>query len=144
MPHGVQPLGGVRNGDRAPPEILRGEVGHRQAEAGPAHAATIVDLFTRTRQAPRVDPFRSAAPPEPPEDRPHAPGRMGMLLALCQQARKTHRERTGEALRPGTLLQLLRYACRYAYLEGGLGPDLYQLVIAARCFADDNDAHEVW
>lgn len=111
---------------------------------GPALAATVVDLFTRTRQAPPADPFRTAAPPELPEDRPRATGRMGMLLALCQQARQTHQSRTGELLRPGTLLQLLRYACRYAYLEGGLGPDLYQLVIAARGFADDNYAHEVW
>lgn len=111
---------------------------------GPAASATVVDLFTRARQAPRIDPFRTAAVPEPEADRPRATGRMGMLLALCQEARKVHRERTGEQLRPGTLLHLLRYACRYAYLEGGLGPDLYQLVIAARGFADDNYAHEVW
>ena len=111
---------------------------------GPAQAATVVDLFTRARQAPRVDPFRTPAPPEPTEDRPRATGRMGLLLSLCQEARKAHQTRTGEALRPGSLLQLLRYACRYAWLEGGLGPDLYQLVIAARGFADDNYAHEVW
>ncbi len=111
---------------------------------GPALAATVVDLFTRARQAPKIDPFRTAAPPEPTEDRPRATGRMGLLLALCQEARKAHLGRTGEALRPGSLLQLLRYACRYAWLEGGLGPDLYQLVIAARGFADDNYAHEVW
>ena len=107
-------------------------------------AATVVDLFTRARQAPRVDPFRTAAPPAPPEDRPRATGRMGLLLALCQVARAAHKERTGELLRPGALMQLLRYACRYAWLEGGLGPDLYQLVIAARGFVDDNYAHEVW
>jgi MoxR-like ATPase len=112
--------------------------------AGPAHTATVVDLFTRARQRPRIDPFRTAAPPEASEDRPRATGRMGLLLALCQQARARYREQTGETLRPGTLLHLLRYACRYAYLEGGLGPDLYQLVIAARGYADDNYAHEVW
>lgn len=111
---------------------------------GPAHTAAVVDLFTRARQRPSVDPFRTAAPPEASEDRPRATGRMGLLLALCQQARARYREQTGEALRPGTLLQLLRYACRYAYVEGGLGPDLYQLVIAARGYADDNFAHEVW
>jgi len=112
--------------------------------AGTAHTATVVDLFTRARQRPRVDPFRTAAPPEASEERPRATGRMGLLLALCQQARARHREQTGEPLRPGTLLHLLRYACRYAYVEGGLGPDLYQLVIAARGYADDNYAHEVW
>ncbi len=111
---------------------------------GIAPTATVVDLFTRARQAPRIDPFRTPAPPEPPEDRPRATGRMGLLLALCQEARAAHKERTGETLRPGALMQLLRYACRYAYLEGGLGPDLYQLVIAARGFVDDNYAHEVW
>jgi hypothetical protein len=111
---------------------------------GTAHNAAVVDLFTRARQRPRIDPFRTAAPPEISEDRPRATGRMGLLLALCQQARARYRDQTGESLRPGTLLQLLRYACRYAYLEGGLGPDLYQLVIAARGYADDNYAHEVW
>jgi hypothetical protein len=111
---------------------------------GPAQTATVVDLFTRARQTPKMDPFRTASPPEASDDRPRATGRMGLLLALCQQARARYREHTGEALRPGTLIGLLRYACRYAYVEGGLGPDLYQLVIAARGFADDNYAHEVW
>ena len=111
---------------------------------GPAHTATVVDLFTKARQSPRVDPFRTAAPPEPSEERPRATGRMGLLLALCQQARVRYRDQTGETLRPGALVSLLRYASRYAWLEGGLGPDLYQLVIAARGFADDNYAHEVW
>lgn len=111
---------------------------------GPAHSAAVVDLFTRARQAPKMDPFRSEPPPEHDELRPRATGRMGLYLTLCQQARAAHRERTGESLRPGSLIALLRYACRYAWVEGGLGPDLYQLVIAARGFADDNYAHEVW
>ncbi len=71
-------------------------------------------------------------------------GRLGVLLALCRDARTRHHTRTGENLRPGTLFGLLRYACRYALTEGRLGPDLYQLVIAARGFADDSYAHEVW
>lgn len=111
---------------------------------GSGQSATVVDLFTRARQTPKMDPFRTAAPPEHTDARPRATGRMGLLLALCQQARAAHQARTGEALRPGSLLALLRYACRYAFIEGGLGPDLYQLVIAARGFADDNYAHEVW
>lgn len=112
--------------------------------AGAAGASAVVDLFTRARQAPLQDPFRKLSPPEPTDERPKATGRMGLMLALCQQARARYRERLGEDLRPGTLLRLLRYACAYAYQEGALAPDLYQLVVAARGFVDDNYAHEVW
>ncbi len=111
---------------------------------GPEPAAQVVDLFTRARRRPGTDPFRTEAPPDANEDRLRLNGRMGLLWALCHEARTRHQTRSGELLRPGTLLRLLRYACRYAYIEGGLGPDLYQLVIAARGFADDNYAQEVW
>lgn len=110
----------------------------------PAQAGAVLDLFTRARQAPMNDPFRTPSPPDPADERPKPTGRMGLLLAICQQARLRYRRRTGEDLRPGTLLRLLRYACAYALTEAAIAPDLYQLVVAARGFVDDTYAHEVW
>jgi hypothetical protein len=110
----------------------------------PATAGAVLDLFTRARQAPISDPFRTPSPPDPGEERPKPTGRMGLLLGICQQARVRYHQRTGEDLRPGTLLRLLRYACAYALEEAALAPDLFQLVVAARGFVDDTYAHEVW
>jgi len=107
--------------------------------------AGVINLFGR-RQAPTPEPQPDSHPiQEPPADgaKP-ATGRIGVLLELCRAAKQRHHKRTGEVLRPGTLLGLLKYACRYALTEGRLGPDLYQLVVAARGFADDSYAHEVW
>lgn len=110
----------------------------------PAGGGAVLDLFTRARMAPPADPFRSPAPADPEDDRPRATGRMALLVGICQQARARYRERTGEDLRPGTILRLLRYGCAYALEEAALAPDLYQLVVAARGFADDTYAQEVW
>lgn len=110
----------------------------------PASSGAVLDLFTRARQAPISDPFRNPAPPDPDSERPKATGRAGLLLALCQHARARYRGRTGDDLRPGTLLRLLRYASAYALQEAALTPDLYQLVVAARGFVDDAYALEVW
>lgn len=110
----------------------------------PASAGAVLDLFTRARQAPLQDPFRTPSPPDPFDERPRATGRTGLLLAICQQARTRYRERTGGDLRPGAILRLLRYAHAYAHEEGAIAPDLYQLVVAARGFVDDTFAQEVW
>ncbi|MFZ6178739.1 hypothetical protein [Nannocystis pusilla] len=110
----------------------------------PASAGAVLDLFTRARQAPIQDPFRTPSPPDPHDDRPRVTGRTGLLLAICQQARTRYRERTGGDLRPGAILRLLRYAHAYALEEGAIAPDLYQLVVAARGFVDDTYAQEVW
>jgi hypothetical protein len=110
----------------------------------PANAGAVLDLFTRARQAPIQDPFRTPSPPDPFDERPRVTGRTGLLLAICQRARARYRERTGGDLRPGAILRLLRYAHAYAYEEGAIAPDLYQLVVAARGFADDTYAQEVW
>ncbi len=106
--------------------------------AGPA-AGEVVELFRR-----RARPAPAAPNPAPPPAEPRLRGRIGLLHAICSAARDRHRRAFDEALRPGTLLHLLRYACRYALTEGALAPDLYQLVVAARGFAGDDYASEVW
>ncbi|MFY0532975.1 hypothetical protein [Nannocystis pusilla] len=82
----------------------------------------MLDLFTRARQAPIQDPFRTPSPPDPHDERPRVTGRTGLLLAICQQARTRYRERTGGDLRPGAILRLLRYAHAYALEEGRSRP----------------------
>ncbi|MCA9688511.1 MAG: hypothetical protein KC636_02810, partial [Myxococcales bacterium] len=105
----------------------------------PEPSADVVDLFSG-RRATRASPYRDEADEAPD----CLAGRVGALLDLCREARRRHADATGTELRPGTLHGLLRYACRYALTEGSLGPDLYQLAVAARGFADDSYAHEVW
>ena len=122
----------ARNSNKTPP----------QAPTSPQ--AGVINLFgRRQRPTPAPEPAQPTRQPSPSGTEP-ATGRIGVLLELCRAAKIGHHKRTGEHLRPGTLLGLLKYACRYALTEGRLGPDLYQLVVAARGFADDSYAHEVW
>lgn len=128
-------------------ERARGRPRARAPQPGRrAPLATIVDLFSRRREpepepAP-ADPYRAAPDDELDVDAPR--GRIGLLVELCKQARARYHTSTGNDLRPNTIHGLLRYACRYALTENALTPDLYQLAVAARGFADDNYAHDVW
>jgi hypothetical protein len=65
-------------------------------------------------------------------------------LALMAQARKRLRREEGEEIAPPSVANLFRYARNCALLEGGLIPDFYNLVLAARGFGDDNFAWHVW
>ncbi len=120
----------------------RARTGVSTPVAEPANpiGTAVISLFGRKRQ--NLQPQPQA--PELPDTKFAEAGRMGVLLELCREAKLRHRKRTGDELLPGTLMGLLKYACRYALTEGRLGPDLYQLVVAARGFADDSYAHEVW
>ncbi|MEZ4454621.1 MAG: hypothetical protein R3B09_34535 [Nannocystaceae bacterium] len=117
-----------------------------------ASLAQVVRLFERRARdpapPPEIDDPRDpateiASPPAASAPGPLC-GRIGLLYALCREARARYRRSLDADLRPGTIAALLRYACRYALTEGQLGPDLYHLVIAARGFVDDHFAHELW
>jgi hypothetical protein len=132
--------------DRAAP-------GERDPDPPRGPLAAVLDLFTHAKRAATPAPAPTSPSPSPRDpyrgvSEPATPsvmsGRVGLLHALCTAARRRYEHATGNTLRPGALLGLLRYACRYALTERALVPDLYQLAIAARGFVDDNYAHEVW
>ncbi|MDB9823233.1 hypothetical protein OAC89_05995 [Deltaproteobacteria bacterium] len=49
-----------------------------------------------------------------------------------------------EELTPNQITVLSRFARNYSLLSGGLVPNFYQLIVAARGVADDNFAYELW
>jgi hypothetical protein len=70
--------------------------------------------------------------------------RLAEQVRLCQRARETYRESSGEDVAAQALAVLFRFARNYALVERRLAPDLYQLLVAARGAVDDNYAYEVW
>jgi len=63
---------------------------------------------------------------------------------LISISRKNHWKNSKEELSPGQMRILYRFARNYSLLAGGLVPNFYQLVVAARGAADDNFAYEIW
>ncbi len=74
----------------------------------------------------------------------HQLDRMREAVSLVQEATKQHLENSGETVSPKIMKTLFRFARNYALVEGGLAPDLYQLLVAAKGCVDDNFAYEVW
>jgi hypothetical protein len=70
--------------------------------------------------------------------------RLERLLELAREARERSERERGEAVSASALATMFRFARNYALVEGGLAPDLYQLLVAARGAVDDDFAYEVW
>lgn len=65
-------------------------------------------------------------------------------LALLRRAAARYRQRTGDEVQPWQLRVLQRFSRNYAFIEGRLLPDLYQLLVAARGAVDENYCYELW
>ncbi len=70
--------------------------------------------------------------------------RLKIHQELIGEARQQHRRRNREELTITQVRILNRFARNYAFLNGRLVPDFYQLVVAARGAVDDNFAYELW
>ena len=72
------------------------------------------------------------------------PDRLDLHHQLIAQAREAHYKNSKEEISPAQMVVLNKFARNYAMVQGGLTPDLYQLLIAARGAVDDNFSYEVW
>ncbi len=75
---------------------------------------------------------------------PREPDRIEVNAELLRLARGDYWKNSREELNRTQVRVLNKFARNYALVTGGLVPDFYQLVIAARSAADDNFAYEVW
>lgn len=73
-----------------------------------------------------------------------APDRLLLHKDLVETARSQYKDNAGERLSLSQLSVFNQFGRNFTLLEGGLAPDLYHLIIAARGCADDNFAYEVW
>ncbi|MFO7785909.1 MAG: hypothetical protein ACQET7_02525 [Thermodesulfobacteriota bacterium] len=74
----------------------------------------------------------------PPRDR------LELQRELIQIARERYWKNSKERVNRSQLRVLYKFARNYALITGGLIPDFYQLVVAARGAVDDNFSYEVW
>ena len=81
--------------------------------------------------------FRTEEGAEPPD-------RLKTNSLLIRIARERLWKNDKEKLSRTQIRILNRFARNYSFLSGGLVPNFYQLVVAARGAADDNFAYEVW
>ena len=72
---------------------------------------------------------------------PHREEKCEILLT---DAAKTYHEQYFEQVDPRQMRQIGTFAKKYALVEGGMVPDLFQLVTAARGVVDDDYGLEVW
>ncbi|MBW2609866.1 MAG: hypothetical protein JRC68_05945 [Deltaproteobacteria bacterium] len=72
------------------------------------------------------------------------PDRLKINNELIKIAKENHWKNSKEDLSRSRIRILNRFARNYALLSGGLVPNFYQLIVAARGCADDNFAYEVW
>lgn len=72
------------------------------------------------------------------------PDRLKIHSNLLEQAREKHFRKAKEDITQVQMMILHKFARNYAFVQGYLTPDLYQLLVAARGAADDNFAYEVW
>jgi len=70
--------------------------------------------------------------------------RLRIQNELVALARHNHRKNSKEELSRSQVRVLHKFARNYALITGGLVPNFYQLVVAARGAADDNFAYEIW
>ena len=104
---------------------------------------------------PGAGPRTAAGPPdaaEDPDDREERAAlargedllaRSRLVYRLVAQAARFARETSGTAPEPRERRILHRFAGRMALLHGGLCPDLYELVVAARGAVDDSFARDL-
>jgi hypothetical protein len=81
--------------------------------------------------------FRSESEAEPPD-------RVKINNLLIKIAGERYWEHDKEELSQAQIRLLNKFARNYSLVSGGLVPDFYQLVIAARGSVDDNFAYELW
>ena len=81
--------------------------------------------------------FRSENEADPPD-------RVRINNLLIKTAGERYREHDKEELSRAQIRLLNKFARNYALISGGLVPDFYQFVIAARGSVDDNFAYELW
>lgn len=75
---------------------------------------------------------------------PAPPDREEEAERLLREAAAAYEERTLQPLHRRLLRQTGRFARKYAIVDGGVAPDLFHLVTAARGMVDDDYAYEVW
>ena len=72
------------------------------------------------------------------------PDRIEIHSELIEAARKGYWKNSKEELSHNQVRIFHKFSRNYALISGGLVPDFYQLIVAARGAADDNFAFEVW
>ena len=72
------------------------------------------------------------------------PDKLDAIDLLIDKAREKHLRIEKEEITDSQKRIFNKFAMNYAFLNGFLTPDLYEIVIAARGIADDNFAYEVW
>ncbi|MBF0528460.1 MAG: hypothetical protein HQK55_04150 [Deltaproteobacteria bacterium] len=72
------------------------------------------------------------------------PDRLKIHQDLIDQSKARHLKSSKEEITPIQIMVLNKFARNYAFTQGYLTPDLYQLLVAARGVAGDNFAYEVW
>jgi hypothetical protein len=87
--------------------------------------------------AAKYEKSRSSGDEEPP-DRLEANGQ------VISTSRQNYWKNSKEDLSRSQVRVMNRFARNYALVSGGLVPNFYQLIVAARGAADDNFAYEVW
>lgn len=87
--------------------------------------------------AAQFESFRSGGLEAPPD-------RLRVNRELTRTAEENYWKNCREKLTPIQRRVLFKFARNYALVTGGLVPDFYQMLIAARGAADDNFAYELW
>jgi len=85
----------------------------------------------------RYESYRSGASAD-------APDRLLVNPEVVRIAQRNYWKNSKEELTRNQLRVLFKFARNYSLVSGGLAPDFYQLVVAARGAADDNLSYEVW
>ena len=70
--------------------------------------------------------------------------RLKLYHHLIDEAKLRYIKNYHEEIKPIQTEILFQFARNYAFIEGGLVPDFYKLLIASRGAVDDNFAYEVW
>lgn len=72
------------------------------------------------------------------------PDRQEILWELLKRAQSLYEEKIHVPLRPQSLELTLKFATKWARLQDGLLPNLFQLITASKGCVDHNFAYEVW
>lgn len=72
------------------------------------------------------------------------PDRQRIIFQLFKEASRHYRQETGEPVHLWQRRAFFRFSRNYAFLEGLLLPDLYQMLTSARACVDDNFAYAFW
>jgi hypothetical protein len=70
--------------------------------------------------------------------------RLAVRDELLAEAVRGHQQHSREEVQEPALAVLKKFARNYAFIQGTLTPDFYQLLVAARGAVNDNFAYEVW